>query len=87
MRDLLVLSVVALIAKGGRGREHERAGDDGGEEGKAEEQEGMLDEGFAVSGGNGIGESGSEGAGGERRHCDIEAMCSCACCTYSVCGQ
>lgn len=77
MRNLLVLAVVALVAEGRRGCEEERAGDDGGEEGEAEEEEGVLGEGFAVAGGEGIFEGCREGLRGKGRHCGRAEGCGC----------
>jgi hypothetical protein len=71
LRHLLVFAVIALISQRGGGREHEGADDDGREEGKTEQRERVLLEGFAVACGDGVGKRRVERFRGEwARHGD-----------------
>lgn len=67
--QLLDLAVVLLVADGCGGREDEGAGDDYGQEGEAEEEEGPLRDGGAVTGAGRVEvRLGVELVGGEDRH-------------------
>ena len=67
-----MVSVVALVAERGRGGQEEGGGDHEGDEGEAEEEEGVRDHVASVC----VGEAGEDGDGGgggaetagERRH-------------------
>jgi hypothetical protein len=70
LRDLLVLTIVPLVAQRRRGRQHEGSAYDCGNEGQAEEEERVFCERFAVAGGDGVWEGGFEGFGGEGPEAD-----------------